>query len=543
MSTKISRRKFLKSTLAAGAGLTVGSAVWAKSGITVDQPFDTIIKNGTVYTGEAGKAGFLSDVGIKGERIAAIGQLGDYAHRLVDAKGLAVSPGFIDIHSHTDTNLLVCPAGDSRIYQGVTTEIGGNCGDSPFPGKPYPSIEIFFDALRSNKIGINYGSFTGQGQLRSAVVGDRAVTATSEQIEKMKAVLEHQMENGSMGISFGLEYAPGAYASYDELVAMLKVVAKYNGLFAIHMRNEDDFVEEAMAEAIRMARDAGVRLEISHLKAQNFANWHKGPAMIKRIEEAASRGMDIAFDRYPYTAFSTGLTSFIPLQDRQGSTEAVMARLQDKQKAAEIGKYALGRFERLGGPGNIVVSSVSLEHNKVYMGKNLAECASMNHTSEWDFVRDLLIEERLYPDIVAFAMNEENVKLFLSHPLGIVISDGSVYSPVGPLSKNMPHPRCYGTFPRFLGKYCRQEKIVDLPAAIHKITAQPASRVGLKERGLLLPNYFADLVVFNPDTIIDRADYIHPHRFPEGISHVWVNGAHTIRDGKHTGALSGQIIV
>ncbi|MFA5301756.1 MAG: D-aminoacylase [Bacteroidales bacterium] len=544
MNSNISRRTFLKQSALLGTGLvaSAGGMKTLSALPRVSQPFQTIVSNGLIYTGD-GSAPFRGDVGIKDGKIAAMGRLGSYADHVIDAKGMVVSPGFIDIHTHTDTKLLQCARGDSRIYQGITTDAGGNCGGSPFPDGPYDSAASFFDDLQKNKIGINYCSFTGQGSIRSAVIGDWNASATPSRIEEMKKLLDIQLEQGSRGLSCGLEYAPGAYASREELVELLKVVAKHDGLFAIHMRNEDDRVEEAIEEAIAMSFDAGVRLQISHLKAQNPNNWHKGPAMLEIIEKARHDGLDVAFDRYPYIAFSTGLTTFIPLDGRQGSTDDIISRLKDKAMATAFGKYAESRFDRLGGAKNVVISSCSFPENKAaYMGKNLEECARKAGISEWEFVRNLLIEERLSPDIVAFAMSEDNVRMFLSHPLAMPASDGSVYSPGGPLSLTIPHPRSYGTFPRFLGKYCRDGKLMDLSQAIRKVSSLPASRLGLKDRGLLIPGYRADIVVFNQATIIDKATFEDPHRFPEGIHHIWVNGEHTLQDGKHTGVLAGMVL-
>ena len=544
MSSNISRRTFLRRSLVGGAALaaSAGGLSGTPSVFRLSQPFDTIITNGFVYTGD-GSPPFKGDVGIKDGRIAALGKLGDYADSITDAKGMAICPGFVDLHTHTDTNFLQCPEGDSRIFQGITTDAGGNCGDSPFPAGPYSSAAVFMDVLKKQKIGINYCSFTRQGSIRSAVIGDWNAPATREQIKAMQDLLEKQLEEGSIGISCGLEYAPGAYATNEELVELLNIVSKHNKLFAIHMRNEDDRVEQAVSEAISMARAAGARLQISHLKAQNFDNWHKGPALIRLIENARSEGLDVAFDRYPYIAFSTGLTSFIPLDGRQGSTDDVLSRLQDKETAQAFGVYARSRFARFGGPQNVLISACLLPHNKeAFMGRTVEECARITGKSEWDFVKDLLVEERLQSSMVVFAMTEDNVRLFLSHPLGMPASDGSVYSPQGPLSKTIPHPRSYGTFPRFLGKYCREEKLMDFAEAVKKITSLPASRLGLKDRGLLSPGYRADVVVFNQATVIDKATFADPHRFPEGIPHVWVNGVHTIKNGTHTGVLAGMVL-
>ena len=564
---RISRRGFLKSaTCAAGAA---GVALFSSSAVgsfltscTTKEHFDTIIANGIVYCGD-GKAP-LKDamVGIKNGKIVEVGNLGNLKNlaehcKVIDANGMAVSPGWIDIHSHTDTNLLIAPEGGSKLYQGVTTDIGGNCGDSPFPysdeyfaskqgtqrlGYPFwQDLDGFYDALRAKKIGINYKTYTGQGQLRSAVVGDNAVAATPEQMKKMMEILDKEMAMGSLGLSCGLEYAPGSYATDDEIVELLKVVAKHNGLFAIHMRNEDDRVEESIAEAIDLARKSGVRLQISHLKAQNAANWHKGPNMLKIIEEARAEGIDVAFDRYPYIAFSTGMNCFVPLDMRQGSDAEVLARLKNPVTSKKIGEYADSHLKRLGGPQNVLIAACDKPENAMFSGKNIEECCKITGLEPWPMIRQILLSE-YHLQMVGFAMKEENVQMFLAHPLGMPASDGSVYSPEGPLSTEIPHPRSYGTFPRFFGKYVREDKICDLATAVHKCTALPASRIGLKDRGLLLPNYAADITIFNPDTIIDAATYQQPHQFSPGIEHVIVNGVHTLDHGKFLGEYAGMIV-
>lgn len=539
MANKISRRGFIKSSLLAGAALGFGFDGLAN--IRVNNRFDTIIKNGVIYSGNL-REPVRGDLGIKNGKISAIGDLGESADIMVDAGGKAVSPGFIDIHTHTDSNLFDAPLGDSKIYQGVTLDIGGNCGDSPFPSQKWESAGKFFDDLRSEGRGINYGSFLGQGSLRSRFVGDNNVPATAGQLKDMKRYIDEQMEMGATGISCGLEYTPGSYANEKEITELCKVVAKHNGLFAIHMRNEDDRVEAALDEAIRIATGAGVKLQVSHLKAQNAANWHKAPDLLKRIEKAQKAGLNIAFDRYPYIAFSTGMSTFIPINDRQGTTEEVVARLRDVEQSKKIGDYAKSRIERLGGPQNVVVTSCRQPQNKRFIGLNVEECSKLTSMDSWEFIRELLIEENANVDIIGFAMREENVKLFLSHPLGMPASDGSVYSPNGRLGESMPHPRSYGTFPRFFGKYCRDEKLMSLSEAVHKATALPASRLGLRKRGLLEIGYHADVVVFDYEKIIDTATFANPHQFAKGIEHVFVNGIYTIKEGKPTGKLGGVIL-
>lgn len=539
MSDKISRRGFIKSSLFAGAALGLGFSDITK--LRANNRFDTIIRNGLIYNGEL-RAPVKGDIAIKNGRISALGDLGTSADKVIDAGGNVISPGFIDIHTHTDANMMEAPLGDSKIYQGVTLDIGGNCGDSPFPSSRWENKEAFFADYARQSRGINYGTLIGQGTVRGRFVGDNDTPATADQIKAMVSYVESQMEMGAAGISCGLEYVPGSYAPEAEIAELCKAVARHNGLFAIHMRNEDDRVEIALAEAIRIAKASGVRLQVSHLKAQNAANWHKAPMLLKMIEDAKSSGVDIAFDRYPYIAFSTGMSTFIPLAERQGTTDEILKRLESPAISNKIGEYARSRFERLGGPQNIVITSCRQETNKRYIGMNVADASELAGLEAWEFVRRLLVEERISVDIIGFAMREENVSMFLSHPLGMPASDGSVYSPYGKLGESMPHPRSYGTMPRFFGKYVREQKLMNMETAVHKVTALPASRLALKERGLLVPGYHADIVVFNPDTIMDKATFANPHQFPDGIEYVFVNGVLTLANGKGTGALGGVLL-
>lgn len=539
MSDKISRRGFIKSSLFAGAALGLGFSDITK--LRANNRFDTIIRNGLIYNGEL-RAPVKGDIAIKNGRISALGDLGTSADKVIDAGGNVISPGFIDIHTHTDANMMEAPLGDSKIYQGVTLDIGGNCGDSPFPSSRWENKEAFFADYARQSRGINYGTLIGQGTVRGRFVGDNDTPATADQIKAMVSYVESQMEMGAAGISCGLEYVPGSYAPEAEIAELCKAVARHNGLFAIHMRNEDDRVEIALAEAIRIAKASRVRLQVSHLKAQNAANWHKAPMLLKMIEDAKSSGVDIAFDRYPYIAFSTGMSTFIPLAERQGTTDEILKRLESPAISNKIGEYARSRFERLGGPQNIVITSCRQEANKRYIGMNVADASELAGLEAWEFVRRLLVEERISVDIIGFAMREENVSMFLSHPLGMPASDGSVYSPYGKLGESMPHPRSYGTMPRFFGKYVREQKLMNMETAVHKVTALPASRLALKERGLLVPGYHADIVVFNPDTIMDKATFANPHQFPDGIEYVFVNGVLTLANGKGTGALGGVLL-
>ncbi len=552
----MNRRDFLRASALGAAALGLSGMTGCK--VTTRHSFDTIIKNGVIYAGD-GKPPVEGDIAIRDGRIAAIGKdLGSQAEHVLDAGGRVVSPGFIDIHTHTDTNLFDAPRGDSRIYQGITTDLGGNCGYCPFVysdeawesrkdrprhgGPAWRDIDGFYQRLTEKKIGINYASLVGHGDVREAVVGPYNVKASDEALKQMCAVLDRQLELGAIGLSYGLEYAPGCYCDTREMVELNKVVRKHNALYTIHMRNEDDHVLEAMDEAIAAARLSGARLEISHLKAQNPANFDKIDEMLGKIDAARAEGIDIAFDRYPYTAFSTGFTSFIPIELRDGTSEDIYARLNDRATCEKIKKYAYSRLERFGGPQQVVVAGCNDPANAVYAGKNLAECCLLSGMDEWEMIRYLLISEKLEVNQATFAMKEDNLKKIYAHPLSMPASDGSVYSPEGVLGKELPHPRSYGTFPRFFEKFVREDKVLDLATAIWKCTGLPASRMKLKERGLLVPGYAADITVFDPQTIADRSTYARPHQFPAGIAHVFVNGVHTIREGAHTGALSGIVL-
>lgn len=549
----MNRRTFVK-TLAAG---TLG----VLCGCRINNQFDIIIKNGTVIDGSGGKA-FQSDIGIIGDKIAAIDDLKSAtANVIVDGRGLVISPGFIDIHTHTDIELLVNPNAESKILQGVTTEVSGNCGDSLFPLNEvdfpeedanifekygfhvdWKNIDGFLRRLEDHKISINYATFTGHGRLRSCVVGKNDVPATAEQLNQMKEILHRSMEHGSFGLSSGLEYAPGSYASTSELVELNKVVTKNNGIYATHIRDEEDFVEEAIQEALTICKETGVSLQISHLKANYQANWPKIDHLLEMIHAASESGMPVNADRYPYIAYGTGLTTFLPLWSRQGSTEEIISRLNDKTQLPKIEEYIKQQGQNIGGWDRVVISSCFTDENKKWEGKSVYDCANELSITPPEFIRTLLIEEENRVQIVGFGMNEQNLKKVLSSSLVMIGSDGNAVAPYGKLGEGKPHPRYYGTFPRVLGKYSRDEKIFDLPAALKKMTSMPAQKLGIPKRGLIAKDYYADIVVFNPETVIDNATFEKPHQFPTGIEYVIVNGKLTVKDGKHTGAQTGAVL-
>ncbi|MFA4838635.1 MAG: D-aminoacylase [Candidatus Neomarinimicrobiota bacterium] len=553
MSDLISRRDFLKTASLAGLGAIIGCSVKNR--------FDLIIRNGQVLDGLGTPARRL-DVGIRNGKIIALGDLSAVeADEIIDVAGMIVSPGFIDIHSHTDIELFVNPRAESKIHQGVTTEISGNCGDSPFPLTPEDQSEYFgkikekydldlrwrdlsgfYRSLKRAEPAVNYATYTGHGSLRAFVVGKNDVLPSFDQLRQMQKVLAESMEQGSLGLTTGLEYAPGSFAKTDELIELCKVVSGKNGIYATHIRNEDDTIESAVAEALEICRSAHVSLQISHFKTCNQANWHKMDGLLETVHSAAESGLPVQIDRYPYIAWSTGLTSFLPLWSRQGNTQEVLARLQDKSQLPKIREYSESRAKRIGSWERVVIADCFTPANKKWEGRSIQSCAQECGQPAFDFIRDLLIAEENRVGVIGFAMNEENLKKVLASPICSIGSDGNAVAPTGKLGEGKPHPRFYGTFPRVLGKYCREEKVADLPAIVQRMTSMPATKLGLKRRGSIRNGYFADLVVFDPDTVIDKATFENPHQFPTGISHVVVNGKIAVRDGKHTGICAGDIL-
>lgn len=552
MHTFISRRDFVKVTALGAGGLLMGCYGGNK--------FDVIIRNGRIADGLGG-APFRADLGIRGDGIAVIGDLsGAKAKQVIDASGRLVTPGFIDIHTHTDVELLVNPRGESKIRQGVTTEVSGNCGSSPFPlletdrvkmaerwmerygvEVDWHDLDGFFHAFEQKGIGLNYATFTGHGDLRAFGVGLHDTVPTQDQMIKMEGALAQSMEQGSLGLSTGLEYAPGSYATTDELIKLSLMVARYGGVYATHMRNEDDTVEEAIAEAVEICRQAGVSTQISHLKACNKNNWHKVDGMLEQIDRSREN-LPVDADRYPYTAWGTGLTSFLPLWARQGDTDEVLDRLRNPETAQKIKAYAESRAQRIGGWDRVLISSCGGEDNKRFQGKYVLQCAEESDLTPVDFVQELLLSARNRVGVVGFAMDEENLEKVLAAPFTMIGSDGNAVAPYGVLGEGVPHPRYYGTFPRVLGHYARDKNVYPMAEAVKRMTSMPAEKLGFRDRGVLQEGKKADVVILNPESVIDKAVYTDPHQYPVGIEHVLVNGVVVIKDGEHTGATPGQIL-
>jgi N-acyl-D-amino-acid deacylase len=555
------RRTFIKTTGLAGAGAaTVGMAALL-GGCTQRPKYDVLITGGMVIDG-TGAAAISADVGIIGDQVVEMGSLRDNgSKRVIDATGMIVCPGFIDIHSHTDLALLVNPKAESKIRQGVTTEVAGQDGGSLAPltdtqlkglqegyGARY-EVDInwkdftgLFATLKKNQIGVNFISFVGQGTIRRLVVGNKNVRATARQIDVMKALVEQAMSEGAWGLSSGLEYTPGSFANEDEIAELGKVTRSFDGIYATHMRNEDDRLIEAVEEAIHIARKAEIPLEISHFKASGKRNWDKINQAFEIIEKANAEGMDITLDRYPYIAYQTTLRNLFPTRFRDGGTDVFVKRLQTPALLARMKRAALAKIDMLGDWSAVMITSVSKEEHQVHIGKRVSEIVAESKEDPFEFVRQLLINENGSVGMVGFGMSEEEIKSVLTHPLVMIASDGGAAATYGPLSETTPHPRYYGTFPRVLGKYCRDDRFFDLPTAVHKMTGMPAQRLGLKDRGKVDVGLAADLVVFNPDTVIDRADFMNPHQYAQGIDYVLVNGAVVIDQGEHMGVLAGRAL-
>ncbi len=555
MTKSCTRRDFMKTSAATALA---GSAFW---NLACQSPraFDLIIVGGTLYDG-SGQAGAAADIGTKAGKIAEIGNIRDRpAARKIDAHGLAVAPGFIDFHSHSDEELLLGGEAQSKIRQGVTTEVLGQDGDSMAPLHDARREELQQDLRERFQLEVNWRDFAGyfqqlekgglvgnalsmvgQGALRHCAVGLENRPATVEEISSMQALAREAFAQGAYGISSGLEYTPGSFADENEIIEICRAM-NGRGIYSTHMRNEDDTVLEALAEAIRIARGASVALHVSHLKASGQRNWHKLSALLKQLDEARATGMQVTCDRYPYIAYSTDLANLFPLWSREGGSEKFVARLQDPDGQDSLKTAVLKDVEKIGGWAAVMVSSLAKNpERQLYEGKNMLQIA--NEENAYLKLVELIVTEEGGGSMVGFAMNEEEAAQVLSYPDCMIASDGSAQAVEGRLRRGKPHPRSFGTFPRLLGKYVRAEQLLSLPEAIRKVTALPAEALGLPDRGHLRPGYSADLAVFNPETVNDRATWAEPQQYPTGVEFVVVNGEMVIDREKFTGKLAGKVL-
>ncbi|MBS1226162.1 MAG: N-acyl-D-amino-acid deacylase [Candidatus Aminicenantes bacterium] len=555
------RRAFLRSSLRAAAAVSAAGSGLVLQGCSKGRDLDLVVSGGTVYDG-AGGPPFRADLGIADGMIRTIGRIRrSRAAAVIEADGLAVSPGFIDVHDHTDTGLLVNPRAESAVRQGVTTLVSGQCGGSPFPltdekaaemrgslekkyglAAEWKDITGFLAAIEKSGTALNYTTFVGNGTVRAAIVGDGDRPASPAELDRMRGLVAEAMAGGALGLSSGLEYTPSSFASTEELIELGRVAARTGGLYATHMRDEETFVLEAVAEALRIAREAPIRLQISHLKVGFAVNWPKLGTLMDMLEKARAEGLDFRCDRYPYIASATGLSTLFPIWSREGGTEGFLARLKDPAFDARIRAHLAEQERGYGSWDKILISDVASDKNRALEGMNVLEAARQAGKVPYEFMRDLLIEESDRVGMVSFYGHEDNLKRILSHPLVGIGADSEAVAPYGPLSQGKPHPRTYGTFPRALGKYVREEKIVPLEEMIRKMTAMPAGQMGFVRRGMLKVGWAADVCVFDPDRIIDRATFKEPAAYPEGVRQVVVNGQIVVDAGEHTGRLPGRVL-
>jgi N-acyl-D-amino-acid deacylase len=536
------------------------------AGLANEAPFDVVILGGTVYDGTGGEPRRV-DVGIRGDRIEALGDLSKAsAARTVNAKGLAVAPGFINMLSWSTESLIVDGKSQSELRQGVTTQIFGE-GISMGPLNDrlkaflkslqtdfkyditWTTLREYLLFLQNRGISQNIASYLGATTLRAYVIGFDKRAPTPEELDQMRALVRKEMEDGALGIGSSLIYAPANYASTEELVELCKVASKYQGKYISHMRSEADGLLEAVDELIRISREANLPAEIYHLKAGGEANWPKMDQVVARVEEARRQGLKITADMYTYTAGATSLDACVPPWAHDGGLEALLRRLQEPETRARIagemrqpGKGWENLCFLTGSPERVLLVSFGPEALKPLTGKTLAEVAKLRNKDWVETALDLVVEARASVGSVFFLMSEANVRKEIALPWVSFGSDAGSEAPEGVFLKSSTHPRAYGNFARVLGKYVRDEKVISLSEAIRKLSGLPASNLGLDRRGLLKPGMFADVVVFDPATLGDRATYEKPQQFSVGVRQVFVNGVHVLKDGEPTGAPAGRAL-
>jgi dihydroorotase/N-acyl-D-amino-acid deacylase len=527
--------------------------------------YDILILNGRIIDG-TGNPWFKGDVGIRGEKVVAVGMLRSAtARRTIDAEGKIVSPGFIDMLGQSELTLLVDNRAMSKISQGITTEVTGE-GESPAPvnerilteWKPFmdkygvkvdwKDFDGYFRRLEQHKTAVNLAVFVGATQVREYVIGFENREPTQQELEQMKDLVRQAMQQGALGLSTSLVYAPAVYAKTTELIELAKVAAEYGGIYASHIRDEGDKEMQAILEAGDIGREAKIPVQIWHLKVSGKRNWGKMPDVIKQINILRKGGVDMTADVYPYVAGATGLGATMPGWALEGGSAKLLERLKDPMTRGNIraqlesDKFDRQNFYRDSGPEGILISNIYSPNLKQYEGRRLSEIANEQKKHPVDVLFDLLVADSVRTGAIFFMMNEEDVKIALAQPWTSFNTDYNGVATDGPLSAGKPHPRAYGAFPRILGKYVRDENLMPLEEAIRKMTSLAANRVGLKERGLLKPGFFADVVIFDPAKVIDKATFENPHQYSEGIEVVLVNGQPVWEGGKFTGNLPGNVL-
>ncbi|MDX6611032.1 MAG: N-acyl-D-amino-acid deacylase [Blastocatellia bacterium] len=517
--------------------------------------YDVLIKDGTLYDG-SGRKPVRADVAIKEDRVVAIGRLkAADALTVVDVRGLAVAPGFINMLSWSNTSLIADGRSQSEIRQGVTLEIFGEgssmgplnaemkrtalAGQSQLKDEiPWTTLTEYLSWLERRGVTPNIASFIGAGTIRTYVIGLEDKQATPAQLQEMRELVRREMEAGALGIGSSLIYAPDTYATTEELIEICKEAAKYKGKYISHMRDEGEKLIEALEELLRISREAGIPAEIYHLKASNQPNWPKMDRVIAMVNAARRRGQKITADMYMYVASSNSISARIPAWAHSGGNGAMFERLKDQVTRQKISDEMHGRPAM---PRTMLVGLRS-EKLRPLNGKTLTEVAAMRGKDEIETLLDLVLEDRSGIQVVSFTMSEENIKKELRQPWVSLGSDaGSITVPADP-TRSLTHPRAYGNFARLLGKYVREEKVITLQEAVRRMSGLPATNLGLDRRGFIRNGYFADIVIFDPKTIADKATYESPHQYSVGMKHVFVNGVQVIKDGEHTGAKPGRAV-
>ena len=532
----------------------------------LEEPYDIVIRNGHIIDG-TGSPWYSGDVGIRDGKIAAIGNLANaQSKRVIDARGMVVAPGFIDMLGQSDLTILVNPHLPSKIFQGITTEFTGE-GGSAAPLNDaiikadhveYEHLKItpdwrtfreYFARLEKQGMGINLSSYVGATQVRRMVLGDGNRAPSPAELDQMKSLVRAAMKDGAVGVSTSLQYAPAPYASTEELIALAAEAASFGGTYATHIRDEGNAIITALDEAVRIGREAGIPVEIWHLKAAGKPNWGRMPEIVAHIEKARQSGVDISADTYAYPAWFNSFSAFIPPWAHDGGDAKLLERLKDSAMRARIRKEMEtpafdwdNEWQEVPGPEAIMVSVVHNPKLLPLQGKTVAEIAKMWGEDPIDTIFDLLIQDDAYTYVAVFGMSEPDVALALTQPWVSICNDSQGTAPEGVLGKEHPHPRAYGTFPRILRKYVREEKKLRLEEAIRKFTALPAQRMRLIDRGVLKAGMWADVAVFDPETVHDRATFENPNQLSEGMQYVLVNGIPVIDGGKATNALPGRVL-
>jgi len=530
------------------------------------QPYDLVITNGHIIDG-TGSPWYSGDVGIREGKIAAIGNLsGSPRTRTIDATGKVVAPGFIDMLGQSELTIMVDPRVPSKIYQGITTEITGE-GGSAGPlndaiiaadhasyehyhiNPDWRTLGEYFARIEKQGIGINLASYVGATQVRRMVLGDDDVQPSPAQLERMRSLVDEAMRQGAMGVSTALEYAPAPYAKTDELIALAGESSKFGGIYATHMRNESDAVLPAIDEALRIGKEAHIPVEIWHLKAAGKENWGRMPEIVAKITAARAEGIDVTADTYAYTAWFNSFSAFIPPWAHDGGDAKLLERLKDPATRARIRKEMEtpssawdNEWLEIPGPEAVLIGVVQNPKLLPLQGKTLAEIAKMQNKDPQDALFDILIDDKAYTEVAVFGMSEPDVVEALQQPWVSIDNDSSGTSPEGLLGTEHPHPRAYGTFPRILRKYVREEHKLTLEDAIRKFSALPAQRMRLTDRGVLKAGMWADVVVFDPARIRDLATFADPNQLSQGMEYVLVNGVAVIDEGKMTGARPGKVL-